>query len=78
MIGLTTRMKKRLEMFLEGYMVHYTSERNRTLFRGLFLNSLKQYRIDKINVAPYQGLLEKVYDNKSIVRSEFEDLKDEN
>ena len=74
MIGLTNRMKERLEMFLEGYMVNYTYDRNRTLFRGLFLNSLKQHRINKINVAPYQSILEKLYDNKQITRGEFEDL----
>jgi len=74
MIGLTNRMKERLEMFLEGYMVNYTYDRNRTLFRGLFLNSLKQHRINKINVAPYQSILEKLYNNKQITRGEFEDL----
>jgi len=74
MIGLTNRMKERLEMFLEGYMVNYTDDRNRRLFRGLFLNSLKQHRINKINVAPYQSILEKLYDNKQITRGEFEDL----
>jgi len=74
MIGMTNRMKERLEMFLEGYMVNYTDDRNRRLFRGLFLNSLKQHRINKINVAPYQSILEKLYDNKQITRGEFEDL----
>ena len=74
MIGLTNRMKERLERFLEGYMVNYIDDRNRTLFRGLFLNSLKQHRINKINVAPYQSILEKLYDNKQITRGEFEDL----
>ena len=74
MIGLTNRMKERLEMFLEGYMFNYTDDRNRRLFRGLFLNSLKQHRINKINVAPYQSILEKLYDNKQITRGEFEDL----
>ena len=74
MIGMTNRMKERLEMFLEGYMINYTDDRNRTLFRGLFLNSLKQHRINKINVAPYQSILEKLYNNKQITRGEFEDL----
>jgi len=74
MIGMTNRMKERLEMFLEGYMVNYTDDRNRRLFRGLFLNSLKQHRINKINVAPYQSILEKLYNNKQITRGEFEDL----
>ena len=74
MIGLTNKMKERLEMFLEGYMINYTDDRNRTLFRGLFLNSLKQHRINKINVAPYQSILEKVYDHKPITHDEFGDL----
>jgi len=74
MIGLTNKMKERLDMFLDGYISNFANMRDRTLFRNLFLNSLKQYRIDKINVAPYQSILEKVYDHKPITHDEFGDL----